>query len=80
MSKSDSYTVILQMLRNCRIEMNTEELTDELSIKDDIGLDSFQIMELLGEMEDRFDLEIPDRQIRNLQTVGQISEFLQRVA
>lgn len=80
MSKSDSYTVILQMLRSCRIEMNTEELTDELSIKDDIGLDSFQIMELLGEMEDRFDLEIPDRQIRNLQTVGQISEFLQRVA
>ena len=43
-------------------------------------LDSFQIVELLGEMENRLDLEIPDRQIRNLQTIGQISEYLQREA
>lgn len=80
MSRADSYEFIYEMLRKCQGRIPPEGLSDDLDIRDSIGLDSFQIVELLGEMENRLDLEIPDRQIRNLQTIGQISEYLQREA
>jgi acyl carrier protein len=38
----------------------------------DLGFDSLQILELVGELEDRFDIAIPLNSLTHIRTVGQI--------
>ena len=38
----------------------------------DLGLSSLDLVNLAAEIEDEFDIEIPDRAIKNIKTVGDI--------
>ena len=42
----------------------------------DLGLNSFELVELICEVEDRFDVEIPDRAISRLKTVQNVLDFI----
>ncbi len=52
------------------IEMNT-------SITDDLSADSLDMIETLMAIEDEFDLEIPDEEVENLKTVGDLVNYIQ---
>ena len=77
MERSQIKKEILNMLieRNARI--SPEEMSDNIDIRNDIDLDSIQILEIIGDIEDRFDIEIPDRKLRELKTVGNIITFIE---
>lgn len=45
---------------------------------DDHGLDSFDRMSLLTELEEHFDVEIPESQARGLSTLNAIVEYLNK--
>jgi acyl carrier protein len=45
----------------------------------DLGLDSLQIMELLMEMEDSFDVSIPVNVIADARTVGDLVDAMQKL-
>lgn len=51
------------------------EITDE-STFEELGLDSLDYVEMSMAVEEEFDIEIPDGDYENLQTVG---SFIQRV-
>lgn len=44
----------------------------------DLGLNSYDLITLIGKFEDEFEIEIPDRDIKNLQTVSAIAEFIKK--
>ena len=47
-----------------------EDMTDEMSLRDDLGLSSLDFMTFLGEIEDLFDVELDlDRAVK-VQTIG----------
>jgi acyl carrier protein len=70
------YEQIVDLIcRKNNIDRNNISLKS--SIKNDIGLNSLQIIELIGEIEDLYDIEIPDRKLRELQTVNQVVDFLE---
>lgn len=46
----------------------------------DLGLDSVQVMELLLEAEERFDISIPLNILPSVRTVGDLARELQRLA
>ncbi len=52
------------------------EVTMESSIKDDLGADSLAIVDLAMALEDEFDVEIPDEELEEIKTVGDIVNYL----
>ena len=61
-------------------QMNVEasEIRRETSFVNDLNADSLDTVELVMELEDEFDLNIPDDDAEKLQTVGQAIEFIQQ--
>ncbi|MEE8126407.1 MAG: acyl carrier protein [Nitrospirales bacterium] len=48
----------------------------EDSLRDDLGLDSLQTIELVYEVEAAFDLQIPDEDFGRLTTIGDVVIYL----
>ena len=45
----------------------------------DLGFDSLQILELIGELEDRFGISIPEDQVPAVRTVAQVVAEMTRL-
>lgn len=62
----------------CTIE--AADIKDEMSFRDDLGMSSLDIMTLLGDVEDEFDVEFDfdnnEQQVARLTTVGGAIELL----
>ena len=51
-------------------------VTLESSFVNDLGADSLDIVELVMELEDAFDLSIPDEDAEKMQTVGDAVKYI----
>jgi len=60
-------------------QLNIEEndISEDTSFKDDLGLDSLDLFELAMAMEEEFGIEIPQEDLENIVTVGDAVEYLQ---
>lgn len=56
------------------------ELTPETVIIADLGLNSLDLVNLVTEIEDEFDVEIPDRAIKLFKTVKDVIRFIESEA
>ena len=53
-----------------------EELVPEADILADLGADSLDVVELVMELEESFDLEVPDSDVEALRTLGDVERYL----
>jgi acyl carrier protein len=60
------------------LKRDPASITEEHHLRDDLGLDSVAIIELLFEIEERFKLQIPDQDLPGLSTVGTVAGYVQR--
>jgi acyl carrier protein len=60
-----------------RLGVEESEVTLEASFKDDLGADSLDVVELVMELEDEFDLEISDEDAEKITTVGEVVKYIQ---
>ncbi len=51
-------------------------ITESAVLTADLGLSSFDVVSIVTEFEDEFDIEIPDRDIRKMVTVSDILAYL----
>lgn len=56
--------------------LEKDMIKEDSNLVTDIGLSSFDVTELVCKIEDEFDVQIPDRMIRSLQTVGDIVNYV----
>ncbi|HCO44235.1 MAG TPA: acyl carrier protein [Gammaproteobacteria bacterium] len=54
-----------------------DAVTEQTDLVGDLGLDSLQVMELLMEMEDAFDISIPVNVMAEVRTVGELAGAVQ---
>ena len=47
-------------------------------LRDDLGLDSMAVIELLYRIEEAFDLQIPDQDLVGLTTVGHVVSYVEK--
>ena len=47
-------------------------------LRDDLGLDSMAVIELLYRIEEAFDLQIPDQDLVGLTTVGHVISYVEK--
>ena len=53
-------------------------ITEKSGLVTDLGLSSLDVINVVVAFEDEFDIEIPDQKIKELVTVGDIVEYLER--
>ncbi|MBR0510102.1 MAG: acyl carrier protein [Clostridia bacterium] len=52
------------------VDIDPASITPETNIRTDLGLNSLELINLAVEIEETFDVEIPDREAMDLQTVA----------
>ncbi len=60
-----------------QLDVEEEKVTMEASIVDDLGADSLDLVDLVMSLEEEFDVEIPDEQVENIKTVGDIVKYIE---
>jgi len=60
-----------------KIGVDPEDITMETSFADDLEADSITLFELVMAIEDEFDIEIDDESIEQINTVGDIVNYLE---
>ena len=60
-----------------RLDVEEEKVTMEASITEDLGADSLDVVDLVMSLEEEFDVEIPDDQVENIKTVGDIVKYIE---
>jgi acyl carrier protein len=60
-----------------QLGVDEEEVTPDASFVDDLGADSLDTVELVMELEEEFDINIPDDAAEKIQTVGQAIKFIE---
>ena len=60
-----------------QLDCEEDKVTMEASITDVLGADSLDIVDLVMSLEEEFDVEIPDDQVENIKTVGDIVKYIE---
>ena len=61
-----------------QLGVSKENITAETSFISDLGADSLDTVELVMELEEEFEINIPDDAAVKIQTVGQAVEFIEK--
>lgn len=59
-----------------QLDVEEEKVTMEASFKDDLEADSLDVVELVMELEDEFDMEIADEEAEKINTVGDAVNYI----
>ncbi len=59
-----------------RLGVEESAVNLEASFKDDLGADSLDVVELVMELEDEFDMEISDDEAEKISTVGDAVNYI----
>jgi acyl carrier protein len=57
--------------------VNKEQVTRKTSFIEDVGADSLDIVELIMELEEEFEINIPDEQAEKIKTVGEAIDYIE---
>ena len=61
-----------------RLKVGEGEVTQEASFIDDLGADSLDVVDLVIGFEDEFEIQIPDEDAEQIQTVGQALQYIKQ--
>lgn len=63
-----------------QLGVDKDKISAETSFVNDLGADSLDTVELVMELEEEFDVNIPDDAAEKIQTVGQAVDFIDQNA
>lgn len=72
---------MLETLREviCRyVDIDPNTLTEETNIRSELGLNSLELINIAVAIEDEFDVEIPDREVGNMETLGDAIKVIEK--
>ena len=74
-----SLSIEKRVINILKAEANAGErdITLQSDLQNDIGLESIDIITVVFELEDEFNIEIPDQDIENVKTAGDIVTYAQ---
>jgi acyl carrier protein len=69
---------VIEMIAQ-QLGVNRDEIKRETNILTDLNADSLDVVELLMELEEEFQIKIPDAEQEKIQTVGQAIDLIERL-
>lgn len=61
-----------------QLDVTKEECVPEASFIDDLGADSLDLVELIMEMEETFDIQIADNELEKIRTIQDVLTYLHK--
>ena len=58
------------------LKRDADSITEQHHLRDDLGLDSMAVIELLYQIEETFNIQIPDQDLTALRTVGSVAAYV----
>ncbi|MCI8885279.1 MAG: acyl carrier protein [Dorea sp.] len=56
--------------------VDSAQITEGSSFKDDLGADSLDLFEMVMALEDEYEIEIPTEELEKIATVGDVVEYI----
>ena len=69
---------LIQILSE-QLDLDPNSLSADTAIVEDLGADSLDVVEMLMAVQDEFDVEIPDDEIENFKTIGDMADYVAKV-
>ena len=60
-----------------QLDLEPEDITLDTNIIEDLGADSLDLVDFVMSLEDEFDKEIPDEDVENIRTIGDIVSYIE---
>ena len=74
-SKSIIETKIKEILSD-KLEIKTGKIESSFSLRDDLGMDSFGAVEIMFEIESNFDIDVPEKDLLDVNTVQDAIDYI----
>ena len=78
MTKTQSTVDRVIALAARRFARGASELSQDDDVFESLGIDSVQVLELLSELENELEIELPDYELRNVKTFAQLAAAIDR--
>ncbi|MDJ0868962.1 MAG: acyl carrier protein [Myxococcota bacterium] len=60
-----------------RLGIERHQAQAEVSILEDLGADSLDVVEMVMALEQTFDLEVPDSDVEMMRTIGDVERYIE---
>ena len=60
------------------LEIDKDDLNPETDLAHDLNVESIDLVDLITTFEDKYNFEIPDQDLKNLQTIGDIISYIEK--
>jgi acyl carrier protein len=77
MTREDIAKVVKDIIVE-KLGVNPVEVTEEAFFVEDLGADSLDTVELVMELEEKFDIEIPDEDAEKIKTVKDAIDYIEK--
>ena len=59
-----------------RLGVESDAVTPDANILDDLGADSLDVVELVMSLEEEFNIEVPDEEVEEMRTVSDVERYV----
>ena len=63
-----------------QLNIEADTITEETAFKEDLGVDSLDLFELVMAFEEEYGVSIPSEELENMATVGDVIRYIQEQA
>jgi acyl carrier protein len=76
MTTKDEITAAVKEIFQKTLKIDPEKLEPDTALRDDLQLDSLDMIEVVYELEDSFDVQIPEEKVQEITTFQQVVDGL----
>lgn len=58
------------------VDVEADQITEESRFMEDLGFNSFDFMSLVGEVEEKYDVEVEERDVVQIRTVKDAMDYI----
>ena len=79
MAKEEIFDKLKELVVD-QLGVEEDEVTMEVSMQDDLGADSLDLVDLVMSVEEEFGVKVADEDLENIKTVGDIVNYIEERA
>ncbi len=61
------------------VDVAPEKVTEDARFIEDLGFNSYDFMSMVGEIEEKYDVEVEEREVVNVKTVGDAIAYIKSI-
>ena len=58
------------------VDVDEDKITEDARFMEDLGFNSFDFMSLVGEVEEKYDIEVEEREVVQIRTVKDAMDYI----